>query len=84
MEVFAGLEADGFTWNDADLCAGAGIASDAGLAGLDGEDAEAAELDAVSADHALFHAEEDGIDGGFRLNAGKAGCVRRFVGLDPA
>ena len=69
MEFFAWLEADGLAGNDGDFGAGAGVAADAGLAGLDGEDAEAAEFDAVASDHALLHAVEDGVDGGFGLGA---------------
>ncbi len=75
VEVFAWLEADGFSGFDGDLCAGAGVAADAGFAGLDGEDAEAAELDAVACDHALLHAEEDGVYGGLGLDAGEAGAL---------
>ncbi len=67
VEVFAGLEAYGFSWGDADFSPGARVASNAGFAGLDGEDAEAAELDAVSFDEALLHGFEDGVYGGFRL-----------------
>jgi hypothetical protein len=71
VELFAGLEADCLAGDDADFGSGAGIAADAGFAGLDGEDAEAAELDAVAGDHALLHAIEDGVDGGFGLGAGE-------------
>jgi hypothetical protein len=73
VEVFAGLEADGFTGSDADLCSGTWVASDACFAGLDGEDAEAAEFNAVAFDEALFHGFEDGVDGGFCLGAHEAG-----------
>jgi hypothetical protein len=74
VEVLAGLEADGFAGDDADLGAGAGVATDAGLAGLDGEDTEAAQLDAVSGDHALLHAVEHGVDGGLGLGSWQAGA----------
>ncbi len=71
VQFLAGLEADGLAGDDRDFGAGAGVATDAGLAGLDGEDSESAELDAVAGDHALLHAVEDGVDGGFGLGAGK-------------
>lgn len=48
VQLFAGLEANGFAGGDADLGAGAGIATDSGFPWTDAEDAEAAELDAVS------------------------------------
>jgi hypothetical protein len=74
LEVFAGLEADGFARGDGDLGAGARVAADAGLAGLDSEDAEAAELDAVAGSEGALHRLEDGVDGGFCLDAWEAGA----------
>ncbi len=74
VEVFAGLEADGFAGGDAHFGSGAGVSSDSGFAGLDGEDAEAAELDAVAFDEALLHGFEDGVYGGFCLGAHQAGA----------
>ena len=73
MQLFAGLEADSLSGRDGDLGSGTGIASDAGLAWLYGEDAESAQLNAVALAKRLFHGLEDGIDGGFRLDAGKPG-----------
>ena len=67
MQLFAGLEADGFAWRDVDLFAGARIAADAGFAGLDAENAEAAEFDALAATESLLERFEDGFDGLFRL-----------------
>jgi hypothetical protein len=75
LEVFAGLEADGFAWGDADLGAGTGIAADAGLAGLDGKDAKTAQFDAVAVGEGLLHGFKDGVDGGLCLGAGKAGTL---------
>ena len=75
VEVFAGLEADGFTGGDADLGACAGVPSDAGFAGLYGEDTEAAELDAISLDEALLHGVEDGVDRCFSFGAYQAGTL---------
>jgi hypothetical protein len=63
LEFFAGFEADGFAWGDADFFAGAGVAADAGLAGLDAEDAEAAEFDALAAAESLLERIENGFDG---------------------
>ncbi len=75
LEVFAGFEADGFAGVDADLGAGAGVAAYAGLAGLDGEDAEAAQFDAVVLGEGGLHGFEDGVDGGFGLDAREAGAL---------
>jgi hypothetical protein len=61
MELFAGLEANGFAWSDGDFSACSRVASDAGFTRLDGEDAEAAQLDAIACDEGLFHAVEDGV-----------------------
>ena len=69
LKFFAGLEADGFAWGDADFLAGAGIAADAGLAGLDAEDAEAAEFDALAATERHFERLENRLDGLFGLGA---------------
>jgi hypothetical protein len=75
VQFLAGLEADGFSGGDRDFGAGSGIAADAGLAWLDGEDAEASELDPVAGDERLFHAVEDGVDGGFRFGSRQAGAL---------
>ncbi len=63
MQLFAGLEADGFAGSDCDFGAGSRIAADASLPGLYGEDAKATELDAVASDRDLLHALEDSVDG---------------------
>jgi hypothetical protein len=70
LQLFAGLEADGFARWDADLLAGAGIAADAGLAGFDVEDAKAAQLDAFAAAESVLHGFEDGLDGLFGFGTG--------------
>ena len=64
MELFAGLEADGFSGSDADLSAGARIAADAGFARADAEDAESAQLDAVAGSQSLLQPLENGVDRG--------------------
>ena len=74
MQLFAGLEADCLPRGNGDLCAGSWIAAYTGLAGLNGEDAKAAQLNAVALAERFFHGLEDGIDGGFRLDAGKPGA----------
>jgi hypothetical protein len=74
VELFAGLEAHSLSWGDCDLGTGAGIAAHAGFTRFDGEDAEAAELNAVAFAERLFHGLEDGINGGFRLDAWKPGA----------
>jgi hypothetical protein len=61
MELFAGLEANGFAWSDSDFSACSWVAADAGFTRLNSEDAEAAQLDAVARDEGLFHAVEDGV-----------------------
>ena len=74
VKLFAGLEADCLSGDDADFGSGARVASNAGFAGLHGEDAEAAQFDAIAREHALLHAFEDGVHGGFSLDAGEAGA----------
>ena len=69
VEFLAWLEADGFARGDGDFRAGAGVAADSGFAGLDGEDAKATEFNAVSANEALLHAVEDGVDSGFGFDS---------------
>src|SRR3954454_18737121 len=73
VQLFAGLEAHGFSRSDGDFCAGARIATDPGLAWTHIEDAKAAQLDAFSGGERFFQALKDGVDGSFRLIAGKAG-----------
>jgi hypothetical protein len=75
LEVFAGFEADGAAWSDADFGAGARVTADAGLSGFDSEDAEAAELDALAFAEAALHGLEDGVYCCFGLGAYEAGTV---------
>jgi len=75
VEFLAWLEADGFARGDGDFRAGAGVAADSGFAGLDGEDAKATEFNAVSANEALLHAVEDGVDSGFGFDSRQAGSL---------
>ena len=69
LQLFAGLKAHGFAGRDVDFFAGAGIASDAGLAGLDAKDAEAAEFNALAAAESLLERFENGFDGLLGLGA---------------
>jgi hypothetical protein len=80
LEVFAGLEADGFAGSYGDLGAGAGIAPNAGFAGLDAEDPKTAQLNAVTGREGFFHGFKDGVDGGFGFGAGKSGTL--YYALD--
>jgi len=61
MELFAGLEANGFAWSDGDFSASSRVAADAGFTRLNSEDAESTQLDAVARDEGLLHAVEDGV-----------------------
>jgi hypothetical protein len=75
MQFFAGFEADGFAGCNADLGAGAGIATDAGFAGTDAEDAKAAQFDTITGSERLFEALEDGVHGSLSLGPGEARAV---------
>jgi hypothetical protein len=72
VQLFAGLEADGFAGGDADFSAGAGIAADAGFAGPDAEDAETAQFDTIAGSQGVLESFEDGIDGRFSLGSRQA------------
>jgi len=63
LQLFAGLEADGFSGLDIHLLAGARIAADAGFARLHVEHAEAAQLDAFAAAESVFQRLENRFDG---------------------
>jgi hypothetical protein len=71
VQLFTGFEAHSLSRGDCDFGSGARIAPDTGFAGFDGEDAKASQLNAVTLAECFFHGLEDGIDGGFRLDAGK-------------
>jgi hypothetical protein len=73
LQLLARLEAHGFARRDVDLFAGAGIATDAGLAGLDAEDAEAAELNTLAAAEGLLERFEHGFDGLLGLGTADVG-----------
>lgn len=61
MQLFAGLETDGFAGGDGDLGSCPWVAANAGFSRLDGKDAEAAKFNAVTSDECLFHALEDSV-----------------------
>ena len=69
LKFFAGLEANGFSRRDADLFAGAGIATNASFSGLDAEDAELAKFDALPAAEGALERLKDGFDGLLRFGA---------------
>ena len=79
MEVFAGLEADGAAWSDADFGSGAGITSYAGFARPHVEDAETAEFDAVAASEGALEAFKDSFDGGLGFDAGQSGTLNYLM-----
>ena len=72
MELFAGFEADGLAWGDADFCASSGIAADSGLARSNTEDAESAQFDAVARSQGQLEPFEYGVHGSFRLGPRQA------------
>jgi hypothetical protein len=72
VQLFAGLEANGFAGGDADLGAGAGITADAGFTGANAEDTESAEFDAVTGGKSGFETFKDGIDGSLGLGSRQA------------
>jgi hypothetical protein len=59
LKFFSRLEADGLAGGNFDFFAGAGVASNSGLAGLDAENAKASELNALAAAKSLFERFED-------------------------
>ena len=79
VQLFAGLEADGFAGGDANLSAGARVAADAGFAGADAEDAEAAQLDALAGGQGLLEALEYGVHGCLGFGAGQARALNHMM-----
>src|SRR4051794_1059532 len=79
LQFFAGLEANGLAGRNADLCAGARVAADAGLARTHVEDAEAAKFDAVALGERFLHGLEDGLNGHLGFCLGDAGLGHHFV-----
>lgn len=79
MEVFAGFEADGAAWGDADFGSSARIASYAGFARPHVEDAEAAQLDTVAAGEGALEAFKDSFDGGLGFDAGQSGTLNYLM-----
>ena len=79
LQLFAGLEADGFAGRNVDLCAGARVTADAGFARADVEDAESAEFDAIALGESLFHALKDDFHCALSLSLGDASPCDDFV-----
>jgi hypothetical protein len=79
MEFFAGLEAYRFAGSDADLGAGAGVATDAGFARTHVENAKAAQLDTLAFGERALEGLEHGVDRGFGFVALQAGALNHLV-----
>jgi hypothetical protein len=79
VQVFAGFEADGAAWSDADFGSGTRVAAYSGFARTDVEDAEAAQLDAVSLSERALQAFKDCFDGGLGFYAGQSGTLNYLV-----
>jgi hypothetical protein len=79
MQFFARLKAHCFAGGYAHLCAGSGIAADAGFAGADAEDAKSAQFDALAAGESLLEALEDCIHRGLCLGAGQARALNYMM-----
>jgi hypothetical protein len=79
VKLFAGFEANGFAGGDADLGAGAWIASDTRFAGTDVEDAKAAQFDALAFGERALQSLEYGIDSSLGLIPLQAGALNHLV-----
>jgi hypothetical protein len=79
VEFLPRLETNGFSGSDADLRAGAGIASDTGLSRTYIENAEPAQLNALALGKGPLEGFEYGVDGSLRLIALKAGALNHLV-----
>src|SRR5262249_38422007 len=79
LQLLARFETHGLPGWDADLGAGAWVATDAGFAGAYVEHAKAAQLDAVALRQSLLHALEDGFHSHFSFCFGDARLVHDFV-----
>jgi hypothetical protein len=79
MQFFAGLEAHGLPRCNADLGAGAGIASDAGFARANAEYTKTAQLNALTSCQGFFQAFKHSVDCRFGLGAGQACALDHMV-----
>src|SRR5205823_3750962 len=79
LEIFAGLEANGPPWRNANFFPGPRVAADAALAGFHLEHAEATELDALAPLHGGPHRVEYRIDRHLSFHLGDVGYFRHFV-----
>ena len=79
MQFFARLEAHRFSWSDADLSAGTGIAADAGFARANAEYAKPAQLNALTCCQGFFQALKHCVDCRFGLGAGQACALDHMV-----
>lgn len=79
MKLFAGFEANGFAGSDADLGAGAWIASDPCFARTDVEDAKAAQFDALAFGERMLERLEYGIDSSLGFVPLQTGALNHLV-----
>jgi hypothetical protein len=79
LQLFAGLEAHGFSGRNRYFCAGTRVAANAGLARADIEYAKSSEFNAMAAGQRLLHALENGFHRQFSLGFGNAGSGDHFV-----
>jgi len=79
LQFFAGLEAHGFAWRNADFLAGARIAANSGLARAHVEHTEAAQLNSIAFAESLLHGIENGLDGLLGLGSAHAGLVHNGI-----
>jgi hypothetical protein len=67
LQIFARLEAHGFSWRNVHFRARPGVPADASLSWFDGKHTKAAQLDPIIGLEGVFHAIEYGIDCLFRF-----------------
>src|SRR5579859_237563 len=79
LQLLAGFEAYGLARRNADLSAGARVASDARLPRPDVEHAKAAQFNALTLRQRLLHALKHRFHGRFGFGLGDAGLVDHFV-----
>jgi hypothetical protein len=79
VKLFTGLEADRLTGGDTDFSAGAGVATNAGLARADVEDAKTTQLYPLTFSESAFERLKDGVDSRFGFISLQAGAFDHLV-----
>jgi len=79
LQFLARLESNGFSGRNANLLAGARIASDAGLSRAHIEHTEAAQLDSFAFAERFLHGIENSFDGLLGLGSAHAGLVHNGI-----